>query len=212
MFNLHTLKQCRLQSRARMKKPNAGMTLIELMVAIVIMAILSMLAVPSFQKQIAASRLTSATNDLFTSLTQARADSIRQGVRMTVCVSSNGSSCDAVSTTATWSVGWVGFNDPTRAASPALDSGETTTFVVQEIHPSIVVRGTGTTSNYVSFSPDGLAKTLSGGMGNGTIRVCSNSSALPDDERARHIVINRSGRLVIEKPATSVTDACAAPS
>lgn len=211
MAILQTLKKPFLQSRKNTMMSNAGMTLVELMVTIAIMAILSMLAVPSFQKQIAASRLTSATNDLFTSLTQARADSIRQGVRMTVCVSSDGSSCDAVSTTATWSVGWIGFNDPTRAASPSVDTGETTTFVVQSIHPSIVVRGTSTASNYVSFAPDGVAKTLAGGLGLSTIRVCSNSGSLTDDERTRHIVISRSGRIIIEKPTTTVSATCPAP-
>ena len=67
----------------------SGLTLIELLVGIALSAALMTLAAPSFRTQIAASQLTSATNALLGSLTQARAQAIRLGQRVTVCRSND---------------------------------------------------------------------------------------------------------------------------
>lgn len=191
------------------KRFSSGFTLVELMVTLSILAILSTLAAPSFLQTIASSRLTSATNDLYASLVQARADAVRQGKRVTVCVSSNGSSCDAG--TVTWSLGWISFTDTVRSSAPSVDTGETVSYVVQPLHSSLVSRGNAGASNYVSFAPDGQSKMINGGFQGGTIRVCSTSSALSTATRARDIVISISGRMVIEKPSSGADASCPAP-
>jgi type IV fimbrial biogenesis protein FimT len=186
-----------------------GFTLIELMVTMGLLIILMTLAAPSFQQTIASTRLTTATNDLYTSLAQARSDAIRQGQRMTVCKSSDGTSCDTGTTT--WSIGWITVVDTTRtAATPSVDTGETVSYVAQAVDPSVVIQGNGNMANYVSFGADGQSKTINGGFLAGTIRVCSTSAALSDDTRARHITINIAGRTAITKP-TGVGVACNAP-
>ena len=67
-----------------------GLTLIELMVTLSVLAILATLAVPSFQRQIAAARLSEASNELLLATARARTEAIRLGQRVTVCKSSNG--------------------------------------------------------------------------------------------------------------------------
>jgi type IV fimbrial biogenesis protein FimT len=187
-----------------------GFTLIELMVTMAILVILATLAAPSFQQTIASSRLTSTTNELFTSLTQARTDAVRQGKRMTICVSNDGSSC-ATASTVTWSAGWISWPDVTRTTNPTVDAGETVSYVVQAMHESISIQGNSPVSKYVSFSPDGQSKAINGAFQAGTIRVCNTSPSLSSTTRARDIEISISGRMVITKPSTGVAATCPAP-
>jgi type IV fimbrial biogenesis protein FimT len=194
---------------AREHARHLGFTLIELMVTVSVLAILLAIAIPSFQQTIASTRLSTATNDLYASLAQARSDAIRQGVRMTVCKSSDSTSC--TTGTSTWSAGWLTVVDATRTtATPSVDSGETVTYVTQATDSSIVILGGTTVADYVSFSPDGRSKEISGAFQAGRLRVCSSSKALDDDSRARDVVINIAGRMTIEKPS-GVAAACPAP-
>jgi type IV fimbrial biogenesis protein FimT len=182
-----------------------GFTLIELMVTIAFLAIVMSLAVPSFQQTIASSRLTSTATDVYSSLLQARADAISQGERMTVCKSSDGSTC-ATGTT-TWSIGWITFVDSSRTLSATVDTGETVSYVVQATDPSITISGNANVANYVSFSADGKSKTIAGGFQTGVIRICSSSPALTDDTRARDLTLNIAGKITIGKPP-GISAAC----
>ncbi len=183
----------------------SGFSLIELMVVIAILAILMALAVPSFQGMIASSNLTGTTNDLIETLARARSDAIRRGNRVTVCMSADGAAC---TTTGDWTQGWIIFNDNDRSgASASVESGETITAVNVALTNNIFVKSN---QSYYSYSSDGQAKLMNGGNGAGTLRVCSGSSALTNDTRARDIIVNWVGRVVVEKPA-GVAAACPAP-
>jgi type IV fimbrial biogenesis protein FimT len=186
-----------------------GFTLIELMVTIAVAAIIAALAAPSFLQTIASSKLTSATNDLYTALVQARSDSLRQGERVTVCVSSDGATC--ATTTVTWSVGWITFVDGTRTSLATVDAGETVSYIAQPTDPAIVIQGNANFINYASFSPDGKSKAINGAFQAGVIRVCSTSGALSDDRRARELVVNNAGRISIRAPTTNPDITCPSP-
>lgn len=73
-----------------------GFSLIELMVAIAILAILSAIAVPGMQGYIASSRATSVTNELLATLIHARSEAIRRNAQVTVTAKD-----------ADWSKGWT---------------------------------------------------------------------------------------------------------
>ena len=186
-----------------------GLTLIELMVAVSILAVLATLAVPSFQRQIASGRLADATNELMLATARARTEAIRLGQRVSVCKSSDGSTCDT-SATAGWETGWLTFIDPTRAgASASVDMGETITFKVSAMQ-GVKIIGNGDLAKYMSFSADGRAKTMTGAFLAGKIRVCNPSSALDDDHRARDVCITGTGRAILTTP-TGVAASCSAP-
>ncbi len=85
-----------------------GFTLIELMVTLAVAAIMLTIAVPSFQEFIGSNRLTSEANGFLTSLNLARSEAIKGNVRVTLCVSSNGTSCAA---SGGWELGYKG-DDP----------------------------------------------------------------------------------------------------
>jgi type IV fimbrial biogenesis protein FimT len=91
-----------------MKNRAQGMTLIELMIAILIVAILMSMAVPSFRQFAADSRTTAATSDLVTALNVARSEALRRGTQVVACASANLAQC---SDSTTWSTGWIVFAD-----------------------------------------------------------------------------------------------------
>ncbi len=70
-------------------KNQRGMTILELMVAIAIGAILVAVGVPSFVTTIRNSEMTSATNAMVASLHTARSEAVKRRARVTVCRSDN---------------------------------------------------------------------------------------------------------------------------
>jgi len=176
--------------------------LIELLVVIAIAAVLAGLAVPSFQALIASSNLTSTTNELIATLARAKSDAIRRGKRVTVCVSTDGVSCTTIGD---WTQGWIIFQVNDRSATTAtVEKLGDITAVTAGLTNNIIVKATGT---YFSFTADGVTKTMTGSNGDGSIRICSPSSALTNDTRARKIVINWAGRVSVEKP-TGISATC----
>jgi len=184
-----------------------GLTLVELLVTLTVLITLMTLAVPSFQAQIAASRVTAATNELTATLARARNEAIRLGSRVTVCRANAAlTGCSSTSGEG-WERGWLVFVDPTRSTTPAIDSGETVTFKVQPYDGDLLMLGN---SDYVSFAPDGRSKQMNGAFLAATIRVCSRSGALENTDRARDLVLSATGRVVVDKPTVAST--CPAPS
>jgi type IV fimbrial biogenesis protein FimT len=185
-------------------RTSRGFTLIELMVSIAVLAILLGIAAPSFRSMTATSDLRGVSNELITTLAQARSEAIKRGGRVTVCMSADGAACIA---TGGWEQGWIMFNDDTHSGTTAvIDTGETVLRVFPSTSSNIVINGNMT---YVSYSADGLSRLMNGGFLAGTLQVCSKVTGISDNERARKLVINNVGRVLVSKP--SVAASCPAP-
>ena len=63
-----------------------GFTLLELMVAIAVLAILTTVAIPSFRDLIQNNRVTTQTNELVAALTFARTEAVKRGRNVTIAV------------------------------------------------------------------------------------------------------------------------------
>lgn len=87
-----------------LKAHSGGMTLIELMITIFVLAILAMIGVPSFQNASLGSRLAAAANNLLASVQLARSEAIKRNAAVTLCASSDGATCAG---SGGWEQGWI---------------------------------------------------------------------------------------------------------
>jgi type IV fimbrial biogenesis protein FimT len=81
-----------------------GFTLLELIVTLGVAAVLVTVGVPSFLSFVQNNRATTHTNDLVTALNLARSEAMQRGTPVTVCSSTNGTTCSGATD---WSNGWV---------------------------------------------------------------------------------------------------------
>jgi type IV fimbrial biogenesis protein FimT len=89
-------------------KPQAGFTMIELLVVIMIVSILMGVGVPSYKYVTSSNRLSAEVNGLLGDMQLARSEAIKQGLSVTVCASQDQASC---SKSSDWSSGWIVFTD-----------------------------------------------------------------------------------------------------
>jgi type IV fimbrial biogenesis protein FimT len=97
----------------------SGFTMVELLMTIAIGSIVMMLAVPSFRYVTNSNRIAGEINGLLGDLQFARAEAIKEGKNVTVCVSTNGTGC---TNSTSWDRGWIVFPDPAKTGVPAVGS------------------------------------------------------------------------------------------
>lgn len=91
---------------------NAGVTLVELMVVVTIVATLMMIGIPSYKYVTTSSRVSGEINSLLADMELARSEAVKEGSPITICASSNGTSCSgSASGTNGWNKGWIVFSD-----------------------------------------------------------------------------------------------------
>lgn len=156
-----------------------GFTLLELMMAIAILAIVVGIGVPSFLSIIESNRVQTDTNTFFTSLIAARSEAVKRNQPVVLCKSANGSSCV---TSGNWEQGWLLFVD--QDADTVKDTGEPIVQVYAALSKDITVRAVNGSDDLLSYLPDGtlgLAEVFD---------VCIGS----DTSRGRSIDISITGR------------------
>ena len=135
-----------------------GVTIIELMIALVILAILLVIAVPSFNDFVRTMRLNSSMTDLRSDLQLARSESIRRNSRVLLCPRSTATSttCATAVTATTWMNGWLVCHD--TDADGACDAGTTSDPNPVRVRsaPGLPLSLTGPTAS-VTFFPVGNA-------------------------------------------------------
>ncbi|RTZ60982.1 MAG: hypothetical protein DSZ32_02660 [Gammaproteobacteria bacterium] len=147
-----------------------GFTLVELVVTLAVAAILVSTAVPSFVELVSNSHATKIANDFVASLHAARSEAVKRNVRVTVCHSANQKTCNPGGK---WTDGWISFidsdNSGTRQAASErlLGSHEKadTPFVFDLGEDSLPLQ------DYISFSPDGMARAATGSALGGAIQA-----------------------------------------
>jgi type IV fimbrial biogenesis protein FimT len=95
------------------KTEHQGLTLVELIGAVAIAAILVGVAIPSFFSLIADNRLTALTNELVTDMHYTRSEAVTRELPVAICASEDGESCSGRND---WSSGWIVFTDTTGSS------------------------------------------------------------------------------------------------
>src|SRR5580692_2979190 len=95
------------------RRPTAqtGFTLMELLMTIAIAAIVATIGIPSFQYVTNSNRVAGEVNGLLADLQFARAEAIKEGQPVTVCMSKGGVTCDTTGNA--WNSGWIVYSNPT---------------------------------------------------------------------------------------------------
>ena len=161
----------------QMNRKVQGVTLIELIIAIAVLAILLAVAVPSFRITIQNNRLATQANDLLTAFQLARSEAIRRNGPITICASSDGDSCGG-----TWQSGWIVF-DPNAVGSGG------------DPEPAIRVwgamSGETTVAGASSFTFEARGRTTAGGSLTLAVPECTTN-------QIRRLDVSASGRVYVE--------------
>lgn len=91
----------------------AGFTLIEMMVTLFVAILLAMVGIPQFMSTVQTHRAATEIASLYNDMQYARSEAFKEGLQISLCVSSNQSTCSGTS----WSQGWIVFSNPTGAAT-----------------------------------------------------------------------------------------------
>lgn len=142
---------------------------------------------PAMQNLMYEQRLTTQVNQLLGDLHFARSESIKRGVPVVLCKSSDGVAC---STTADWQNGWLVFVDSDD--DRALDTNEPVVRVQQALTDGTTLRY-GASYRYVYYKPDGAA------WPNATFTFCDPRDAA----YARAIIITTAGRARVSSKSSS---------
>lgn len=154
-----------------------GYTLYELLITLLLVALLSAIAVPSFSASLARQRQRAEIDALFHAVHVARKESIMRRRVVSICPSNDAETCGE---RADWSVGWLMFENTDRDWPPRIDPGEPL------LQHHAVDPETSIDANRPGFT---LRATFLRAT-NGTIIVCDRHRRIP----ARAVVISYSGR------------------
>jgi type IV fimbrial biogenesis protein FimT len=172
-----------------------GVTLVELLMALTVFAILCALAAPTMQRLAARTRITTTQNDLVAALNQARLEAIDKDHSVMVCPSTDDSSC---ATGRHWDTGWLVADDRNRDGIPD-DTPSSTGHAPGNIR---IIASAG--RHHVRFHPDGSAA-----GSNLTLVVCIAGRA---DAGGSSVVVSNVGRIRLGHPDAAAVTACAGSS
>ena len=165
-----------------------GFSLIELLMAMVILGVLLIAAPSLYRDWIASQQLANHARFLADTLDIARSEAIKHGYRVNVCKSLDRRQCTVVGG---WEAGWIMYVDENRDGD--IDGDEQ---VIRREGPAldgITVHANQPVANYVSYTALGHARLLSGALQMGTFVVCKSG------QNALKVVLANSGRARIDK-------------
>lgn len=162
-----------------------GYTLYELLVTLCLAGALVSIGLPSFAAMAARSRQAVEINALFHAVHLARKESIMRRQVVSLCPSSDGTSCLA---DLDWSAGWIMFNNADRDSPPQVDPDESVLFSHRVSGATQIV------ANRRGFTLRATVKRAT----NGTLTVCDRAGRTPP----KALVISYTGRprVAFERP------------
>jgi len=165
-------------------KPSTGVTLIESLVALAVLAIMLALALPSMRGLMERQRTASTINELIVAIQLARSIAITRRTVAVICPSHDGRRCTRG---IDWSQGWIVFDAPDRAGQPTADS-RIEQHVDRGAVPALQIHAS-TGRRALRYQALGFS-----GGSNLTLRICR------DDTLHARVIVNNTGRPRSETP------------
>ncbi len=182
----------------RRRRRARGFTLVELMCALALMAIVLAMGVPNLSRAIASSAIAAHVDTFTSALRFARSESAKRGVPVSVCMTLDANQPEPACATrsdAGWQSGWLVYVD--RGELGRIDDGDDVLRVEQALRGS---GGIESSRRYITFQPNGIALNATGSY------LFKPAGAWNQDALAslrRTVCVNKQGR------ARVVTGACA---
>lgn len=182
-------------ARSRTSGPQRGLTMIEVLVTVTLIAILASIATPSFTSIIRNGRILGEANSFVGDLQLARAEAIKRGLPVILCPSSDGQTCLTGANANNWQVGWIMIADNDSSLSQT--AGDTV------IH---VRNGWGGTDTFqaipgatqVTYNREGFAVNLPAG---GLVTFAARSTPVVASA-TRCVALNMVGRQTMQQSGT----------
>jgi type IV fimbrial biogenesis protein FimT len=182
-----------------------GFTLLELITTLTVASILLTVAVPSFFNTMRNSRAAANANELVSALSVARSEAIRRGARVSVCRTSNGTTCNFAGG-ATWATGWLVFVD-TAGSDTAAPNANPGAANILRVWPATSGNAAITTESsgaddlpWVRFLPRGTVRVPAGVTTPVTYEIRVEGC---EGTQAREIQLNTIGRTSVSATACS---------
>ena len=172
----------------------AGFTLVELLISIVLLAILLALAVPSFQSFVKNNRVTAQTNGLVSAIQMARSEALKRGTNSVICASDDGETCTG---NGTWASGWIVWSDfnpdddvPDIDSTPCGEDEDCILLVSDGLSGgNTLISG----NKLIRFLPNGLADPSTG---TAELKLISKDC---EQEQARRIFVTMQGHTIVTR-------------
>lgn len=174
-----------------MRRYQRGFTVIELMITLVVMGIVFAIVAPNFNQQIQNNRTVSLAEELVGAINYARAEALRRGGYVSVCASSNGTSC----TGGDWGDGVI-----VAADGAANDTADPTGLTVLRVWPDFGDRAEISEANSKEFIRY---------LGSGRMALVDNNAFVMTvkyegcngDDAGRTVTVGVSGMVSVERSA-----------
>lgn len=174
-----------------------GFSLVELLVAITVIAILGTIAAPEFLNFVRDNRLTTTTNELISDMLLARNEAIKRNTPVVICKTADAIAanpvCDGTAANA-WTSGWIVFVDTNDLGTRDSPGGTLETLIrvhgtlqtTMTLTPRAPDVGDSDIRNNISFRPSGRLLNFTGG----TFKLCDQRGA----NSAKSIIISETGQ------------------
>ena len=133
-----------------------GFTLVELLVVIAVLGLLTSLAAPGMSSYLARRSVSAASSTLAADLRYARSEAVKRSGYVTVCRSTDGTSCAGAG--GSWSGGWIVFTDSDGLGNGSVGGND----AVLRVQPKLVGVGSlqnatlASTRGHFAYQPIGI--------------------------------------------------------
>ncbi|MGF1526614.1 MAG: GspH/FimT family protein [Candidatus Competibacterales bacterium] len=180
---------------------SSGFTLVELVIVVVIVSIVSTVVIPSFRAIIQDNRLAVNTNLIVEGLNLTLSEATRCSCQVTMCKSTNGSTCVNDGTGDDWQTGWIVFADNGDLGEFDATDGDTLVRSFELTSDELTLTAGNVIKDYVSFNARAQPRS-----GNGGLMAVADTFGLCDTRgasEARKIELSNIGHIKLETGVAS---------